>query len=88
MKVLPTIGLEKWSSASPRSMVRSELCVLVPENSSGLASTQGNTEWSNPFKQAHHGLLSALSHACYVHMTVVTGDKTLTWTPTKGSEER
>lgn len=33
-----TIGLEKWSSARPRSMVRSELLFLFPENSSGLAS--------------------------------------------------
>lgn len=33
-----TIGLEKWSSARPRSMVRSELLFLFPKNSSGLAS--------------------------------------------------
>lgn len=33
-----TIGLEKWSSARPRSMVRSGLLFLFPENSSGLAS--------------------------------------------------
>lgn len=35
---LLTTGLEKWSSARPRSIVRSELWVFAPENSSGCAS--------------------------------------------------
>lgn len=37
-RVSLTMGLEKWSSASPMSMVRSELWVLVPEKNSGLVS--------------------------------------------------
>lgn len=41
---LLTIGLEKWSSARPRSMVRSKLWVLVPEKSSGLASKKEKKE--------------------------------------------
>lgn len=40
---LLTTGLEKWSSARPRSIVRSELWVLVPENSSSLASEKRAT---------------------------------------------
>lgn len=42
-----TIGLEKWSSARPKSMVRSKLLFLILENSSGLTSEERcNVAWS------------------------------------------
>lgn len=60
-RVSLTMGLEKWSSASPMSMVRSELWVLVPLNNSGLVSKIERTAVKDLFKQEHYGL-KALSH--------------------------
>lgn len=47
--VVLTTGLEKWSSARPRSMVRSELWVLVPGKTSDLASKLRQTWHKTPF---------------------------------------
>lgn len=66
-----TIGLEKWSSARPRSMVRSGLLFLFPENSSGLASEKKNKgavlHEALSFHSSEdtcHSLVSALRHTC------------------------